>query len=203
MAKRGGYRHKVKKGSMILNADILEQAERMAALNLPRTTIGFVLGMKPKEIEKLWNSSGDFRNAIKAGKDLAEAEFIANMVKAAGGYNYRTKRTSYRWLSPESDHPTKVKTHETIEEKHQPANSALAMFLACNMMPEDFRKESSIKIDKRTQQLLVTGDLEVESLKKLAGKWNELAEKVKEDDSETIEVESKEVESEPVGSNKS
>ncbi len=188
MAKGGG---KIRTGSIVHNSDLLPMAEKLAELGIPRKTIAFVLGLNGKAFAKLWDSSGDLRKAIESGEKLAQTDFIATIIKEAAGYDYKLKKTTYKYLDPTDEKPIRVKVGETIETRHQPANAALATFLACNLMPNDFRKETQIKIDKRTQSLIVGGDLGTEHLRKLAGSFMELADK-----QDKKQIESKEVENE-------
>jgi hypothetical protein len=76
--------------------------------------------------------------------------------------------------------------------EHQPANAQLAMFVATNRMPEQFKHR--IDITKKGFVIDATQEISAEQIEKLAGALMKEAEKTKVIESEVIEASFEETE---------
>ena len=122
----------------------------------------------------------EVKDAAQIGKMIADSFLVAQMYKSACGYEY----VEEEWKLDE-------KTHEMVKVKekvvHQPANAQLAMFMATNRMPEQFRHK--IELTKKGFIIDSTSEVSSDQIERLAGALMDESKRVKQIESTVIDVE--------------
>ena len=181
------------------NTPLLKVAQNLVALGFTEKDLGIVLGCKPTTIASWKARYPEFFNANKKGKQILKGILVAQMMRAAEGYDY-TEQTEKCDVIVDGDGNEVDLGEETLRKKtitehtkHQAGNAPLMMFLAQNLLPEMFPRDAVVA----EQNILnIIGGVEAERLLGFAGKLQEATRKVVE--GEVIEaevIESKEVDS--------
>lgn len=185
--KVGKYRDKERKYKLNANAKFdwkwVHFAERALAHGMTIQDIGLFLGITEKTFDNWKKQIPEFKEACERGRELSKTHLVAQMARAAMGYDYITNKKKYKMVQDEKK-PNKLKKIQIEEEKithHQKAEPTLLMFLACNLMPEFFKNTQHIETTQRTDRKFIENETE-EHLNRFVGK---LADKL-----ETKKVES-------------
>lgn len=166
-------RRKLKRGAKY-NHDFAQVAARMAAAGLGINEIGKFLGVKPATITKWKERYEEFRNAHSNGKEIAKQYLVANGLRAAMGYDY--EEVEEDWL-PDKETGKMVCVKRKVKLRHKPVDSALLIFFLINMSGGEFKNVRNVEINEKSSNLNVdiTGQLESDQIRQLAGKLNTLA----------------------------
>ena len=169
------------------NVPLLKVAQNLVALGFTEKDLGIVLSCEPTTIASWKARYPEFFKANKKGKQILKGILVAQMMRAAEGYDYTEQTEKYDVfvdeegeLVEDSENPIRKKTI-TEHTKHQAGNSQLMMFLAQNLLPNAFPRNAVVA---EQNILAVIGGVEGERLLKFAGRLEEATRKV---------VESKEV----------
>lgn len=168
--------------------------QNLVAAGLTESDIGMIVGYVGENAEdwlkNMKQIHPELKDACKIGKKTSNALLVAQMFRSATGYDYE-----------ESDHKPNPETGEIeldkVKVKHQPGNGALAMFLATNLMPDQFKHK--VELTKSGYVLDESSELSSDQIEKLAGRLLEESKRVKELETAPIDVEFevKELEVEP------
>jgi hypothetical protein len=152
---------------------MLPVIQNLVAMGLTESDIGMVVGYQGANtvdwLHNLKKKHPEVVEACKAGARMADSFLVAQMFRSAIGYDYVEEEWGYNkdgeW----------VKKKESI--KHQPANAQMAIFMATNRMPEQFKHR--VDLTKRGLIIDNTEELSSEQIEKLAGALLEEANKTK------------------------
>jgi uncharacterized protein YjcR len=146
--------------------------------------LAYVLGVKPATIKQWKRRYDEFKTSCGSGKELAVKYLINNGLRAAMGYDYEEVET-------ETSNGVEVKVKRKL--KHQPPNTTLLIFFLLNLSDEFHNtKQVEVSETKRNLTISVTGELESEQIRKLAGSAMDTANRMEGQrkiiDSEVIDV---------------
>ena len=165
--------------------NFLPVLQNLVALGLTESDIGAIVGYQGAHSEdwlgNLKQRHPEVQDACEIGARVSNANLVAHMVKAANGYNY--EEVKYR---RDTDTGEMVEYERTL--KHHPANPTLAMFVATNRMPDQFKHR--IETTRKSFIIDAKGELSSAQIEKLAGTLMEESRRVKQVESEVIDVES-------------
>lgn len=167
------------RGDAKFNVPLLKVAQNLVALGFTEKDLGIVLGCKPTTIASWKSRYPDFFNANKKGKQILKGILVAQMMRAAEGYDYTERTEKYDIIVGVDDEVVdnlglKKKTI-TEHTKHQAGNSQLMMFLAQNLLPEMFPRTANVA----EQNIInIIGSVEGDRLLSFAGKLEEMTRKV-------------------------
>lgn len=151
---------KLKHGAKF-NFDFCEVAARLSAAGMGERDLAYVLGVKPCTIHKWKQRYEEFGKSCGKGKELATKYLIANGLRSAMGYDYE---------EIEQEFVGEKVVKEKRKLKHQPPNTALLIFFLLNLSDEYHNvKQVEVNETRRNVTVNVTGELESEQIKKLAG----------------------------------
>jgi len=161
----------------------------LVALGFTECDIGIVLGAAPSTISSWKQRYPDLFQANAEGKKIMKGILVAEMMRAAIGYEYEEKDETFKELPVLDDSGNKtgeyikVLDKTVVHKKHQPGNSSLMTFLANNLLPADFPRDP-IVVENNILQII--GGVEPNRIADFAGKLLEMGKKY---------VESKEIKS--------
>ena len=165
--------------------NFLPVLQNLTALGLTESDIGAIVGYQGAHSEdwlgNLKQRYPEVKEACDIGARTANANLVAHMYKTATGYDYVEEE--YR-RDPETGEMVLYK----MVPKHQPGNATMAMFIATNRMPEQFKHR--IETTRKSFIIDAKGELSSEQIEKLAGTLMEESRRVKQIESEVIDVES-------------
>jgi hypothetical protein len=171
---------KVKKGAKY-DFEFVKVASRLVAAGMSAKEVGFVLGVKPATIQQWKTRYEEFRLACGEGseaKEIAKQHLVANGLRAAMGYDYEEVD---RVLERGDDGEMVVKK-ETVKLKHRPVDKELLIFFLINLAKGsgEWTNTKSIEIQEKKANVNVnlTGEIESDVIRKLAGAALEQADAV-------------------------
>lgn len=143
------------------DSGLLPVIQNLAACGCTESDIGVILGASEASAEKLVSrlkqNHPDIKKAWEAGTRMAHSILVAQMLRAAMGYDYEDVDLEYKYVqNPKNPEELKeVLVGKKVRKRHQPANGPLAMFVASNRMPDQFvdrkvleRRSIEVKLDK-------------------------------------------------------
>lgn len=158
------------------NDNFLDTIQRMVGLGFTVKDMGLILGVSWETIKSWKWRYPEFKEACEKGKKIAKTYLIAQMYRSAVGYTYQEEDEKFRKeKNPKTGKARYVAVEKTKKTKLHKGNWELATFLACNLMPDDFKRESQIKVNRTDASISLTGELEKEQIRTLAGKLLEFA----------------------------
>lgn len=166
------------------NPQFLPAIQNLTAMGLTESDIGTIIGFSGKNpddwINELKRKHPEVRDAAAIGKQIADSFLVAQMYKSACGYEYTKQK--YR---KNKDTGEMELIEETVE--HQPANAQLAMFIATNRMPEQFKH----KIELSKKGFIIDSSTEATSdqIERLAGALLDESKRVKQIEATVIDAE--------------
>jgi hypothetical protein len=163
--------------------NFLPVIQNLTAMGLTESDIGVIVGYQGEHTNDWLNNlkliHPEVKDAAAIGKYIADSFLVAQMYKSAVGYDYVTQKFKKDKETGEM---------ELVEEsiQHQPANAQLAMFVASNRMPDQFKH----RIDLTRKGFIIDASepISSEQIEKLAGKLLEEAQNVKQIESTVIET---------------
>lgn len=175
------------------SSELLPILQNLTALGFTESDVGVIAGYQGKRsrdwLDNLKKHYPDVKLACQAGAQLANINLVSKMYQAAVGYDYVEKEQEYTFVQDPKD-ATKTKrvlVKEKEKTKHNYGSPHLAMFLACNRMPEYF--SNRVEITKKGLSVHLDGELSGAQIERLAGKLIEAAVEKKEDSKLPIEPE--------------
>jgi len=172
----------LKKGAKF-SYDFIEPIATMTALGFTEKDIGLVFGVTGSAVARWKQRYPDLKTAVEKMRPVAASHLVAQMVRAAIGYDYEDEDINYRTVTNKDGTVVEVQTDRKVKKRHQPANPQLAMFLATNMLKGQFANR--FEIEKK--ELKVNVALSGEEIRQFAGKLMELADEPKVVESKTID----------------
>lgn len=170
---------------------LLPVIQNLAAQGCTESDIGMILGADPERakglVSRLKGSHEDVRQAWEAGVRMANVQLVAQMLRSAIGYDVEDIDEEYKYVQDPKD-PTKLKeilVAKKVKKRTQPANAALAMFMAANRMPDQFVDRKVL--EQRSIELKLDKIPTTEQIETLAGKLANLKEDRKIIEAEIIE----------------
>ncbi len=164
---------------------LLPIIQNLVSVGMTEADIGSIVGFQGKNSEDWLNElkrhHPEVKDACAIGKAIADSFLVAQMYRSAVGYEYLEEE----WRR-DKDTGEMVLNKQTL--KHQPANASLAMFIATNHMPEQYKNK--VETTKRSFIVNASAELSSDQISKLAGKLIEEADRVKQiENTEIIETE--------------
>jgi len=170
---------------------LLPVIQNLAAQGCTESDIGMILGADPERakgvVTRLKKNHKDVRQAWEAGVRMANVQLVAQMFRSAVGYEYVDVDEEYKCVQDPAD-PTKTKeilVGKKVRKRTQPANAALAMFLAANRMPDQFVDKKVL--EQRSIEMKLDKIPTKAQIQSLAGKLSSIKEERKIVESEVIE----------------
>lgn len=157
-------KHKIRWGATF-NYALIGPIANMTALGMTEKDIGLIIGVSGSTIAKWKQRYPQIKKAYDEAKQVCASHLVAQMVRAAIGYEYEEKEFTVV-IDPETKEENRIL--KTVKIKHQKGEPALMTFLAKNLLPEQFNDR--IQIDKRDVKLNLTGELAKEEIAGFAGK---------------------------------
>lgn len=159
--------------------------QNLTAQGFTESEIGAIVGFQGENtqswIPNLMQANPDVRDALKIGRKVADANLVANMYRSAVGYDYEEYEEEE--TIDGKDGPS---VKNKIKHKHQPGNAQLAIFLAINHMPEQYKNR--VETTRRGFTLNTNVEISSEQIEKLAGKLADTARQVKQIESKIVET---------------
>lgn len=174
------------KGSQF-DTSLLPVIQNLTAQGLTEADIGRIVGFQGAEAAS-WLSHLKQRNdmvhdAAEVGYRMADAALVAQMYRAAVGYDYEEVEENYGIDKLTGEWGLKGKK---VKTKHQPPNPQLAIFLAVNHMPDLYKNR--VETTKNGFQIHASTELSAEQIAGLAGKLMDESRKRKQIDSTVVET---------------
>jgi hypothetical protein len=127
-------------------------AARLAAAGFSQEYIAIACGVAERTILEWKNKYPAFRNACDEGKLHAERQLVARGLRAAGGYNIRSRKIK---IHKTADGDTETTTE--ISTKHFPPDAQLLVFFLVNMNrkrgQDDWVQPKTIEVNSKTLNL--------------------------------------------------
>ena len=180
---------KIKRGAKF-NFDFCEVASRLKAAGMSDSDLAYVLAVKPCTIKKWKQRYSEFSKSCKDGKETAVKFLVANGLRAAMGYDFEEIEQEVEF----KEDGTEVIKKEKRRLKHQTPNTTLLIFFLLNLS-EEYHNTKQVEVNQTTRNLdlKITGELESDQIKKLAGaaisKANQMERQIKQVESDIIDAE--------------
>jgi hypothetical protein len=171
---------------------LLPIVQNLVATGMTESDIGVIVGFQGKNsndwLNELKRQHPEVMDAYHAGRQIADSIQVAEMYKSAIGYDY--PEVDEEWKvekDEETGEETMIKVGEKRKIRHQPGNAQLAIFLATNRMPEQFKN----RVETTKKSFIINGKVELsgEQIERLAGKLIDEARQVKQIESKVVEIE--------------
>lgn len=163
------------------NPALLPAITNLVRLGCSEADIGVILGYSGKDarewIKGLKKRNMDVRDACELGKQMANIALVSRAFQLA--------MTGYEYVETEETYKAGVLIETKTKKKHTKPNVALLQTLLRSRLPQDFSQ--TIKIDKRTLNIDIDSDAEVDSF------YGRLVNDKKIVESKEIEVETDEI----------
>jgi hypothetical protein len=165
-------RRKIRKGAKY-DYNFVEIAARMVAAGMTVTEVGYWLGVKPTTIKQWKARYPEFKAATdnkSNAKAIAHAHLVASGLRAAMGYDFEEIETVMEPGTDEDGEPCMVVKSEKKKLKHRPPDKDLLQFFLINLGNE-YKNHKTIQIEttKKEVNVHLTGVLESDDIRKLAG----------------------------------
>jgi hypothetical protein len=171
---------------------LLPILQNLTAVGMTESDIGAIVGFQGKHSEdwlnELKRNHPEVKDACRVGKEIADSFLVAQMYRTAVGYDYAEIEEIYE-LDGEGNN---VQVGAKRKIKHQPANPQMAMFMACNRMPELFKNR--VEQTKKSFIISTNGELSGNQIERLAGLLLEESEKLDIIDAQVVETKELEIE---------
>lgn len=167
---------------------LLPIVQNLVAAGMTESDIGVIVGFQGKNsddwLNELKRKHPEVMDAYHAGRQIADSIQVAEMYRSAIGYDYEEVDEEFS-VNEEGE---LIKVGEKHKHRHQPGNAQLAIFLATNRMPDQFKN----RIETTKKSFTINGQVELsgEQIERLAGKLLDEGRRVKQ--VESIVVETKE-----------
>ncbi len=169
--------------------NFLPTIQNLTAMGLTESDIGVIVGFQGKDpsdwLNELKRRHPEVKDAASIGRFIADSVLVAQMYKSACGYEYTKQK-----FKKDKETGEMELVEETIE--HQPANAQLAMFIATNRMPEQFKHK--IELTKKGFIIDAAQEVSADQIERLAGALLEESKKVKQVESQIIDAQFEEIE---------
>jgi len=172
------------------DASDLPIIQNLIGLGYSEADIGMILGYQGSNWKiSAGKSIKEYKDAINAGLQAADANMVKELNREAYGYDWYEETINYKAVSkydPVTGEESieMVPTGKKVVKKHQPGNARLAELLACNRLPDLFKKVSELK--KSSFDLKLEGEATEQQIEGLIGRLLEVVQKRKVIESETV-----------------
>jgi hypothetical protein len=157
--------------------------QNLVAAGMTEADIGAIVGYQGENAEnwlaKLKQIHPEVKEACQIGKRIADSFLVAQMYKTAIGYEFLEQK-----YKRDRETGEMILAEETVN--HQPGNAQLAMFIATNHMPEQYKHR--LETTKKGYLINATTEITADQIEKLAGKLMDEANRVKQIESTVIET---------------
>jgi hypothetical protein len=139
--------------------------QNLVSVGMTEADIGAMVGFQGVHAEDWLNElkrhHPEVKEAAAIGKQIADSVLVAQMYRSAVGYDYE-----------EVEYRRDKETGEMVESKrvlkHQPGNAQLAIFMATNHMPDQYKNR--VEQTKRSFIINASGEMSEDQISKLAGR---------------------------------
>lgn len=147
------------------NLRYIDEAARMVAAGMDEKDIGFLLGVAKDTVISWKKRYPQFKTACEVGKEVAKQHAIAQLYRAAVGYEYDKTIKVY-----EPDGVT-VKSIKVITE-HQKGEPLLMQFLLSNIDSENWKQRRKYEITEKRFNFIggIDGKLDFNKIAQYAGR---------------------------------
>jgi hypothetical protein len=148
--------------------DYIPIAARLKAAGLSDAALAYVLEVKPNTISSWKERYPDFKAACDNGKELAVQHLVAKGIMAAGGYDFEEETETYRI----NDEGAEVLASRKVRKKHQKSDPHLLVFMLSNLSKGEWRSMKNVEINEKKMNLnvSVSGEIEADAIRRLAGR---------------------------------
>jgi hypothetical protein len=172
-----------------INPQMYPVIQNLVAIGCSETDIGLILGYAGKDIRSFLanrkRTDPAVKEACEMGKHLAKIIIVKSLMKVALGYEYTEIDETHRLL-PNGKLGTFPVERKVKRRYAKPDVKALEL-LAYNLLQDDFKRK--MEVENKSVNLELSGEVEKDDIRKLAGKLLELAD-IKKVESKEIEPES-------------
>lgn len=150
------------------NFDFVKISEKLIAAGCSASDIGYVLGVSKASIETWKQKYPQFAKACLNAKDMAIQQLVAKGIRSAVGYDYED--IDETWRPIETDEGLEDKLIERkVHKKHQSPNPSLIIFFLTNLARGQYQSAKKVEVTERRASIDLTGKVESEDIKRLAG----------------------------------
>jgi len=174
--------------------NFIEIAARLKAAGFSDKDLGYALGVNHSTVTAWKKMYPEFGAACKEGTESAVKYLVAKGLKGAAGYDYEEVETKYKTIdthrmTPEGEPILKeIPVTRKVTKKHQKSDPMLLCFMLINLSKGEFRNTKYIEQKTTTVNVDVSAQLEADTIKRLAGKLNVLADEAKKKQIKSREV---------------
>jgi len=167
-----GYKHlgdkpekfKVKSNAKF-NLKYIDEAARMVAAGMDEKDLAFLWGISPLTIPSWKKRYPQFKKACEVGKEVAKQHAIAQLYRAAVGYDYDKTIKVYKADG-------KTVTSVKVITEHQKGEPLLMQFLLSNLDPENWKQRRKYEITEKRFNFIggIDGKLDFNKIAQYAGR---------------------------------
>ena len=166
-------------------AEMLPVIQNLTALGCSEADIGLIVGYAGKNPEWFMKNRKRTDPAVKEawdmGKKMVKVQIMQSLVRTALGYDYQEKTETFK--SGPNGEMCNRPIEKKVTTKHSKPDTKALELLAYNLMGDDFKRK--MEVENKSVNLELSGELQKDDIRKLAGKLLQLA--------ETKKVESNEI----------
>ncbi len=146
---------------------------RLLAAGFTYADAGYAIGVRETTIQSWVQRYPVFKKQIEKVKDVVKAITVAQLLRAAWGYDYDEVKEEF--VTVESGEGTEVTPEElktkkvTVTHKHLPPNGDLIKFLLLNRDKENWRDVKSIDVKATNMTPQLAGQAEAAAIDEIAG----------------------------------
>ena len=146
-------------------------AERLVASGFAVKDLAYALDVSATTIQNWKKEYPEFKKACECGKKVMKKKLVAEGLKMALGYDYKSSKTVTK-----KDRKTGEEYQETTEFiQHQAGNDRMLTFMLLNIDRQLGDNEwetptQRTQIEQKTMQVKITGEVASSAIEKLAGK---------------------------------
>lgn len=165
-------KNKIRKDAKFNNVDMIPVMEKLIASGFTETDLGIILGVEKTTIASWKQRYPEIKQANEQGKKLLKGMLLAEMMRAALGYDYVETEIKEGIKLDSDGNELHLKDGEkeatkTTKTRHQKGDHNLMMFIAQNLLPDDFARSPS---DVNQNISVLIGSVEEERIRLFAGK---------------------------------
>lgn len=172
--KAGQPRKKQGYWSSMYQPEYDEIASRLIAVGFNENNLANTFSITSSALKGWKRSFPSFKQACNEGKRGQLKRVVANSLKEAAGYDYKTTKTKTTYSA---DGNVEKVEKQTIDN-HQAGNASLAMFLMCNLSnqlklggEDSFKSKQKVEVENKNLNLNISAELIGDQIDKLAGKF--------------------------------
>ena len=179
-------------GSSKFNYDFVKMAARLKAAGFTDNDLAYAFDVTSTTVRTWQKKHPEFALACSKGKEAASRYLVAQALRAAAGYDYTETDAKYRaeqYTDEEGVEQTKeVLIGKTVKDKHQKSDPFLLTFMLINLSDGEFKNTKYIETTMKsiTANVDIRAELTGEEIRKVAGKFLDVAESVEKKQIESV-----------------